>query len=267
MKETTHGLREDYLMTEDIRYEDLCPHVLGHHICTPKHSNRPKLKKQALIHYVLRGQGYFYDVNGRKTRVKAGQIFIILPGESSSYAADEENPWEYIWVNFSGKMTERLRSLGERVITMKDGSIFTDLLCQARGDTLTPDYFVSRLFLLYGELLASQNYGRRYEEEVAHYIEMYYMRELSVAELSDMVHLDRSYLTRIFTHHYQMSPKEYLSYVRMRHARELLVEGASVAAVAEAVGYRDVSVFSKAFKRKVGVSPRTYAYKNEKICL
>ncbi len=262
MKRDSLGTREDYLITEDIRYVDLRPHVLGHHICHPRHDNRPVLSTKVLIHYVLCGKGIFVDKHGRRTQVGAGEIFMILPEEAAYYRADDEDPWEYIWVIFSGEMTKRLACLPERVFPWKDGALFNDLLMRARSNTLTSDYFVSRLFLLYSELLATQSYGRRYEEEVAHYIEMYYMRELSVAELSTMVHLDRSYLTRIFTRAYRMSPKQYLLDVRMRRAAEMLLEGRSVSFAAQAVGYQDVSAFSKAFKGKMACSPRQYIKTN-----
>ncbi len=258
MTKEERGYREEYLMTADIPYKDLRPHVLGHHICLPLHAHRPPLEKQAIIHYVMSGTGVYTDAQGRERRVRAGEIFINLTGEGSSYCADAENPWEYIWVEFSGQMVERLRILEKRVMPLSDSGIFYDLLHRARENRLSADYFVSRLFFLFSELLTDEAPGHRYEEEVARYIEMYYMRDLSVQMLSRMVHLDRSHLTRVFTKNYHMAPQQYLLQVRMRRAAEFLQTGTPISRVAGMVGYGDVAAFSKAFRRITGKSPRSY---------
>ena len=73
-----------------------------------------------------------------------------------------------------------------------------------------------------------------------------------------MVHLERSYLSRIFCQRFGKSPKQYLTDVRIEHAATLLDEGNSVRQAALAVGYSDIAAFSKIFKEKTGVSPLDY---------
>jgi AraC-like DNA-binding protein len=51
------------------------------------------------------------------------------------------------------------------------------------------------------------------------------------------------------------SPMEYLTWWRMQKAWALLAEGESVMAVAEKVGYRSESAFSRAFKKAFNVGP------------
>ena len=43
--------------------------------------------------------------------VKSGQGFLIFPGQITTYFADQEHPWEYIWLEFDGlKVKEALQT-------------------------------------------------------------------------------------------------------------------------------------------------------------
>ncbi|MNC59455.1 DNA-binding transcriptional regulator AraC [compost metagenome] len=56
-----------------------------------------------------------------------------------------------------------------------------------------------------------------------------------------------------------MSPRQYLSDLIIRHAKLLLLDNSlSVEAIAHRLGYRDVSHFSKQFKRWTGLPPMGY---------
>ena len=75
-------------------YEDCCPNF----ICSPH------IRKYYLIHFVVKGTGY-YEVNGKKHKISEGEIFIIYPGEIVTYySTDIAATWSFCWVGFSGKI-------------------------------------------------------------------------------------------------------------------------------------------------------------------
>ena len=51
---------------------------------------------------------------------------------------------------------------------------------------------------------------------------------------------------------------DYLAKVRIDRAKTLLATGASSESVAESVGFKDASYFSKKFKKLVGTTPAKY---------
>lgn len=84
-------------------------------------------------------------------------------------------------------------------------------------------------------------------------------REWSVESLSREVGRSRSALVERFTALVGQPPMRYLTAWRMQLATMLLRDGdATVAAVAEKVGYGSESAFSRAFRRVVGMPPASW---------
>lgn len=85
-------------------------------------------------------------------------------------------------------------------------------------------------------------------------------RRWTLSQLATEVGTSRSVLAERFAHFVGRPPMQYLSQWRMQLATRLLAEprARKVAAVAEAVGYESEAAFSRAFKKRVGVSPAAW---------
>jgi two-component system response regulator YesN len=105
--------------------------------------------------------------------------------------------------------------------------------------------------------------GKRVIEAVKQIIIREYDKHLELAELSERVHLNPSYLSRMFKQETGETVTNYLIRVRIEKAKELLSGemGLNVYEVSEKVGYSDSMYFTKLFKRMVGVTPKEYAEK------
>ncbi len=86
-----------------------------------------------------------------------------------------------------------------------------------------------------------------------------YSRNLSTAEIAEHVKLNRSYLSELYSRETGETLSEALSRIRMEAAKEMLKEGRmKVYEVAEAAGYSDSKIFTKAFKRMTGLTPKKF---------
>jgi AraC-like DNA-binding protein len=84
-------------------------------------------------------------------------------------------------------------------------------------------------------------------------------RSWTVDELGRQVGLSRSALAERFTHLIGAAPMHYLANWRMQvAAQELRDTGASLAEVAQTVGYESEAAFSRAFKKAFGTAPATW---------
>lgn len=78
----------------------------GREQCYPSHSFGPAARNHFLFHYVLSGVGTLMaqDSDGitQTYSIKSMQGFMIFPGQITTYIADNEIPWEYLWLEFDG---------------------------------------------------------------------------------------------------------------------------------------------------------------------
>ena len=84
--------------------------------------------------------------------------------------------------------------------------------------------------------------------------------QFAVEDLAGALGMSRRHLTRRMNEAFGTAPAAYIRARRLEWARALLAEEPpSVAAVAEAVGFRSASAFTKAFRRATGRVPTEYA--------
>ena len=90
----------------------------GRQDCHDLHSWGPGVRQCYIIHYIISGKGTF--TCGKKTyTLTAGQSFLICPEQVVQYAPDENEPWEYVWVDFVG---EQCRQILARSVLNPHGS-------------------------------------------------------------------------------------------------------------------------------------------------
>lgn len=232
-------------------FGDLNPLILGEEQCKPHHSYGPAVRQYTLIHFVISGNGVL-EKGGIKYSVCAGQAFVILPGEITTYYTGED-PWKYQWIGFDGDLSKHFAHLSPVINFSHNWA--NEMLEAAESDGMLEYKVASLLFGMYAEFFASQKHSNHYIRRVKNYIQTMYMHPLRVESIAQMVNLDRRYLSRVFKERVGCSIQEYIIEVRMEQAKQYLENGVSVAQAARLCGYDDVCNFSKMFKRRFGVSP------------
>ena len=234
----------------------------GEEQCNSGYGFGPYIRQTYFLHYVYSGKGVF-RAEGREYQLRAGQMFLILPGQLTYYEADKNDPWFYRWISFDGGLCETmLHSAGLSI----ESPVLADNALGSAGkaiEKIVSGGAVSHARLMSGfwdfadSLPQSKTSApdRRIRRARA-YIHSHYMEQLSVGEIAAAVNIDRCYLSRLFKEYEGIPPQEYLIRYRMRIAQSLLLDtDYDIAAVARLVGYEDVLNFSKRFKSRFGISP------------
>ncbi|GHT69337.1 hypothetical protein AGMMS50239_35950 [Bacteroidia bacterium] len=88
------------------------------------------------------------------------------------------------------------------------------------------------------------------------YILENYQSNISMADVAEQSGIGNRYLRKLFAHHLNISPIEYLNQVRVNKAIELLRNSEmSVKEVCFSCGFKSPQYFSRVFKQQVGITP------------
>lgn len=83
--------------------------------------------------------------------------------------------------------------------------------------------------------------------------------QISVTDLAERLNTSLSNLKRIFATYTGIGVHEYLNFLKIVKAKELLTSGETVTSTAELTGFANQAYFSAAFKRITGITPKEYA--------
>ncbi|MCI9644164.1 MAG: AraC family transcriptional regulator [Oscillibacter sp.] len=279
---------EDYSFSvfPNENFLDLRLYQYGWERCAPLHSFGPYVRNHYLFHYVISGQGRLdaTDASGvrRDYRLGPDQGFLICPGQISTYVADKDQPWKYVWLEFDGlRVPEYMESAGldssqaiYRPQSAAEGQKMRDImLYMADHSDASPLHLTGLLFLFVDLLIRSSSTRRAlrgvqlkdfYIQEAINYMEHNYQRELSVEELADVCKLNRSYFSKLFRDSMGCPPQEFLIRLRLAKAADLM-KGTrrAIGDIAARCGYPNQLHFSRAFKKRYGVSPREWRAQNQ----
>lgn len=249
----------------------------GYGSCQPLQHFGPAVRPNYLIHFITDGKGIFQS-GDKQVSLHAGEGFIIRPNEQAFFQADEADPWTYLWIGFDGtRCGEYLSAIGldEGQFTFRspDGETLRDIvqeMLKYNTAGIENDFQLQGLLCRFFSCLARslsmplssvpkndrENFYVRRAVEFVHYN---YANHITVSDMAKYVSLNRSYLFTLFQRVLKISPQEFLTTFRLTRAKEQLrLTNATVAAIAQSVGYRDPLVFSKAFKQMTGMTPVQY---------
>ena len=96
--------------------------------------------------------------------------------------------------------------------------------------------------------------------EVKAFIDEHYDEAISIGMLAEMAKVCPKYFVDLFKKTFGQSTMDYLTDVRMNHAKRYLIETDDLLRdIAIRVGYKDEFYFSRKFKKEVGISPSDFA--------
>ncbi|MDD3279436.1 MAG: helix-turn-helix domain-containing protein [Lachnospiraceae bacterium] len=263
-----------------VDYQMFNPIVLdycGKENCLPGHQFGPYIREKYVIHFVLEGKGTFLSGH-KKYELTKGSAFIILPGEEATYRADMKKPWSYAWIGFHGyRVPEWIHKMGfSRENPVMELSnlphilqIIEKILAEKQLTMVNELRRMSGLYEIMALIIESQMEARgtkkhdysqgTYVKCAVDYMACNYGKKIKIDDLAEMIGISRSHLTLSFKKELNISPQEFLMNFRMEKACDRLKNtNDPINVIAAEVGYNDSLAFSKAFKQRMGESPKAY---------
>lgn len=226
--------------------------------------------------YCVDGKGW-YESGDTRYDVGTNQYFILPPGGTHTYAADENNPWTIYWIHFKGSLARYYASGCTRPLDVTPGkasrisartSLFDEIFMTLKNSFAIES--IRYAMASFQHYLASLRYIQQYRavkgntgndivEIVAHYFAENIERHLTLAEVAAYSGLSASRLSAVFKERTGHSPLNYFNLMKIRRACELLDNtGLKLSQISFKLGIDDQYYFSRLFSKIMGMSPKAY---------
>ena len=205
--------------------------------------------------------------DGKTETVATGDFYVIPP--HTPFVRQVLSPLTVHFFRFTLRETPpfplpsgrfRLRSArGEETLRLLERTLRSD---ETDAEFLQKHYLTDLFLQYHSERARSPQQGERVDETVQRVVEILrqsYSERCSFAEIATRVGISPSGLIKKFRKAFGIPPQRYLTELRLRHAKELLINtSASVGEISERTGFENIYYFSKVFKKETGFSPLEY---------
>jgi len=214
-------------------------------------------------------------VGGDTSKITPGTAFFIPAGCPHEYHSTSES-WILDWVCFSGtyavNMLEQWSLNRYRCCagcdTERMHRIMSKIYYTIKSDKLYGNHYASaQLYdLLIEYRMIADNRPSSFSSGntaalayVLQYIEEKYASQIKLGDLAETAGVTEQHLCRLFKKNFGLSPMEYLTKVRIQHAKEQLIYSPkTIGEIAVDMGFPDSSYFAVVFKKQEKLTPGEY---------
>ncbi|MDR1193522.1 MAG: AraC family transcriptional regulator [Peptococcaceae bacterium] len=225
----------------------------------------------------LAGSGLLIPLSGRAQYTLNGTVYDLRPGVVLHAGASMklskksvgDKPWRYMVLHYkiaAGAAELRQYHDSHFLITTGVSAQIADMALRLHNGRQLPDELAGlRSKTVFAALIeeivaAALRYSSDSREslmdEAINILRTRYRESITIGRLAADSGMSLKQFSALFRKKMGVAAIDYLTDLRLRQARELLITGEhSVRQVAASVGYEDSYYFSRLFKRRVGLSP------------
>lgn len=279
MRDAQWGLTVSTVGHEEIQAGDPYPtqgHADGYYFDTRKGR---ELNEYQLL-YQPEGEGVFRSAHKEETVIKAGDIFMLFPGEWHAYHPSPERGWKSYWIGFKGKnIDDRVRAgflspekpiyhvgYSSDIIRLYEEAYKTAYEEAAYSQqTLAGivNHLIGLMYSLERNIILNreQNYVdmvNRARLRIRNGLE----EELTIQQIAEEMGVSYSNFRKLFKEFTGISPALYQQDLRLQRAKELLsTTDISIKEIAYRLNFESPDYFSSKFKIKTGSRPSEFRHK------
>lgn len=271
-------MKPDQVMTENdiptamVRNEGL-PFIEVKEGAWKSYSIREHSHDELAIGFVEKG-GSTITCNTLEFKIKEGQSILIPPGTIHLCRPDDLRRYRFTmlyidpdWFKAAFKIEPagikpQIKPLDDQAVEEKDRFL---ALFKTGSDPL--DMEVAAILFLGNFMFGSFDIqtlklpsidGQTELEGIRDYMDQNFSEQIQLDDLARISGMTKFSLLRKFKAYYKLSPHVYIINKRINLAKQLLLEGKTVARTAVTCGFFDQSHFAKTFRQYVGIAPVDY---------
>ena len=231
------------------------------------------------LYYFAGGNG-IYRVEGTPYPLEKGDILIMRPNEAHYIDIKDDKPYTRLSIIFKPEIFDKIDPERKLLIPYENREIGT-LNRYGSDDFINDDYriFINKLIspctdrhlqtitnlfpLLYEiyntfESIKNSKTNHALDYRIISYINRHISDDISISKLCNKFFISESQLSRIFKKATASTVGEYITVKRLVNARQLILSGTPPTKAYLQCGFKDYSVFYRAYKKKYGISPSEF---------
>ncbi|MBS7040263.1 MAG: helix-turn-helix domain-containing protein [Bacteroidales bacterium] len=239
-------------------------------------TERGRILNEYQLLYLTRGNGVFESASFKKTKLKAGNAFLLFPGEWHNYSPDPETGWEVYWIGFKGKNIDNRVKSG---FFLREKPVFyvgiLDEIVQLynQGISVAKEQKTGYQQILAG--IANHLLGLFYSmdknlafdhlkvEDCIGKAKILFMEDfkggIKLEEIAARVNMSYSRFRYLFREYTGFTPVQYIQELRIMHSKELLANTMmNIKEIALDCGFETSQYFCTVFRKKIGSTPAEY---------
>ncbi len=269
------------LVVSTVGYDEVAPdehyptrgHGDGYYFDTAK--GRTLNEYQML--YLIEGEGVFSSEHVKNVPIKAGDIFLLFPGEWHTYHPVGNTVWKSYWIGYKGRnMDDRLRynflsldkpvyhvGFSNDIVYLYNSAIKTAKAEEAYSQQVLAGIVNNLLGHMYSlERNMELNRKGGYKDMInkaCFLIRDGVESKITVQEIAAELGSSYSNFRKLFKEYTGLSPAFYQQDLRLQRAKELLsTTDMSIKEIAYRLNFDSPDYFSSKFKAKIGCKPSDY---------
>ena len=241
--------------------------------------NKGRILNGYYLVFISKGEGIFESALTKPAAIAEGTCFFLYPGIWHRYKPNPDSGWEEYWIGFKGYYPDKLMTSGffkpslpfipvgmNRELLL----LFQKLLETIRSSSAGYHQLAAGITL---QILALLNAAAEKENQVddptgkliskaLFILQETFDTPVNIEKLAKELPMGYSTFRRAFKKNTGSSPNQYLLDLRLNKAKDLLVStNLSINEIADQTGFDSIHYFSKLFKKKNDVSPKSFRVK------
>ena len=266
------------LTVSTVGYEEIAPgdpyptrgHADGYYFNIEK----GRVLNEYQLLYNPEGEGVFQSAQCPPTPIKAGDMFLLFPGEWHSYHPLPHTGWKSHWIGFRGKnMDDRVRagflSPEKPIYHVGYSSVIEELYRTAYQQAVEEaaysqqvmaglvNHLIGKMYALERNIEFNKNQAQvdminRARMQIRKALES----NLTIQQVAEELGVSYSNFRKLFKEYTGLSPATYQQELRLLRAKELLsTTDMTVKEIAYRLNFESPDYFSAKFKAKMGCKP------------
>lgn len=239
-------------------------------------TEKGRILEEYQLLYIVQGRGSFTSKEYKRTDIREGQMFLLLPGEWHSYHPNEKTGWDEYWIGFNGiNMDNRIESgFFKKQKPIYNVGVQEDIVqLYKHAIAIAKVQKTGYQQMLAGIVNLLLGYAYAYDKQSS-FEDLQVINQINKAKIimfenfntgitpedvASKVHMSYSWFRRIFKQYTGFAPIQYMQELKINKSKELLTNSVMmIKEIAFESGFNKTEYFYTTFKKRTGYTPEKY---------